>query len=349
MNKVIIALTAALVLQSSAMASNFDYEATALVGVVFPETDFTVENQLMNGFEMQFNNLAVVGIKPELSVLYSYPTDYRRVEGASTSVTRLGLNGVYDIEANGFTPFVKAGAGYEFLYKHYDGYIDGAFLDAGAGIKVALDSAWDFKVEALYLVKYRDEPNYESNYDNNGIVMAGLTYKFGAEPTPPKEEPKVEAPKPVPAPAPVPAPLDSDKDGVIDPNDKCPNTPTWATVDNDGCPIKRTMRINFPFDSAVISQDEKAEVSEFATFLKKEQYNLHLIGHTDNIGSKAYNQKLSEKRAASVKEALSAEGIDASRMNTSGQGEMAPLKPNDSKANRAFNRRVEVELITPSK
>lgn len=354
----------ALLLHVAATATDFDYEATALIGGVFPEADFTVKNQLMNGFELQANHLSVAGIKPELSVLYSHATDYRRVEGASTSITRVGLNGIYEMPTDTLTPFVKAGGGYEFLYKHYDGYADGVFLDAGAGVKVPLADAWDLKVEALYLVKYRDEPHYKSHFDNNAIVMAGINYKFGSAPAPVQAEPQAPAPQAKPvvqapvqpatpatpatpvAPAPT-KPLDSDQDGVIDANDRCPNTPAWASVDHEGCPIKRTLRLNFALDSATITQADQAELRAFADFLKKERYDLHIIGHTDDLGSAIYNQKLSEKRATSVKKALVAEGIDASRMRTSGQGEAAPLKPNTSKTNRDFNRRVEVDLITP--
>lgn len=344
--KTFSAVLATLLFQGAVMATQFDYETSALIGGGFPEPDFSVKNQFINAFEIQFNALSIAGIKPELAYMHSYETDYRRVDGATTYINRVGLNGVYEMPMDHFTPFAKAGAGYEFISKHYDGYRDGAYLNAGVGAKYALSDAWSLKLEAIYLVKHRDEPNYKSDYDNNGIVLAGINYSFGAKPEPVKEEP---APTPAPvvaAPAPV-APLDSDKDGVIDPNDKCPNTPTWATVDADGCPIKRTLRINFPFDSAKIPQQEKGEISDFAAFLKKEQYNVNLIGHTDSTGAEAYNQKLSEKRAASVKKALQAEGIEESRLSSAGRGESQPLVANDTKAHRAENRRVEAEITLP--
>ncbi|MDN4165942.1 OmpA family protein [Cytophagales bacterium LB-30] len=68
---------------------------------------------------------------------------------------------------------------------------------------------------------------------------------------------------------------------------------------------------------------------------------IEIIGHTDDVGEKPYNQDLSEKRAQSVYQYLFNLGIEKARMRPSGLGESFPLKPNDSSANRAFNRRIE--------
>ena len=69
------------------------------------------------------------------------------------------------------------------------------------------------------------------------------------------------------------------------------------------------------------------------------------VGHTDSVGSDAYNQKLSVRRAESVKAYLVSKGIEANRIYTEGKGEMQPVADNKTREGRAKNRRVEVEVV----
>ena len=69
------------------------------------------------------------------------------------------------------------------------------------------------------------------------------------------------------------------------------------------------------------------------------------IGHTDSIGSDAYNQKLSVRRAESVKAYLVSKGVEPNRIYTEGKGEKQPVASNKTKDGRAKNRRVEIEVI----
>ena len=69
------------------------------------------------------------------------------------------------------------------------------------------------------------------------------------------------------------------------------------------------------------------------------------IGHADSIGSDAYNQKLSVRRAESVKAYLVSKGIEANRIYTEGKGEKQPVADNKTREGRAKNRRVEIEVI----
>jgi OOP family OmpA-OmpF porin len=69
------------------------------------------------------------------------------------------------------------------------------------------------------------------------------------------------------------------------------------------------------------------------------------VGHTDSIGTDAYNQKLSLRRAEAVKAYLISKGIDAKRVYTEGKGEKQPVTSNKTSAGRAKNRRVEVEVV----
>lgn len=110
----------------------------------------------------------------------------------------------------------------------------------------------------------------------------------------------------------------------------------------------------FDFDKAVLRADGKAELDRIVTALP--QLNLEVIlvvGHTDRIGSKAYNQKLSDRRANAVKNYLTNYGVPADRIHTSGMGELQPVTtdckgvtPNrDLIACLQPDRRVEIEVI----
>ena len=102
----------------------------------------------------------------------------------------------------------------------------------------------------------------------------------------------------------------------------------------------------FDFDKAVLKKDGKAKLDDLSSKLK--DLNLEVIiavGHTDSVGSDAYNQKLSIRRAEAVKSYLVGKGIDAKRVYTEGKGEKQPVATNKTAAGRAQNRRVEIEVV----
>lgn len=102
----------------------------------------------------------------------------------------------------------------------------------------------------------------------------------------------------------------------------------------------------FAFGKADLSPKADRNVDKLAVFLTKyPDRNVLVEGHTDSIGSDEYNLELSRKRAASVKEKLVNDGIDPARINTVGYGKKYPVASNDSAANRALNRRVEVIIL----
>jgi outer membrane protein OmpA-like peptidoglycan-associated protein len=73
---------------------------------------------------------------------------------------------------------------------------------------------------------------------------------------------------------------------------------------------------------------------------------IRIVGHTDDVGTEQSNQVLSEGRARSIYQEMVNRGIDAKRIQTAGKGELKPLVPNTSDANRQMNRRVEIEIIS---
>ena len=99
----------------------------------------------------------------------------------------------------------------------------------------------------------------------------------------------------------------------------------------------------FDFDKAVLKDDGKAMLDDLARILDGAKYEVILaIGHTDRIGSAAYNKKLSERRAKTVRAYLISKGIAADRLIAKGYGESQPVADNRTKEGRYKNRRVEL-------
>jgi len=144
-----------------------------------------------------------------------------------------------------------------------------------------------------------------------------------------------------PAPAPAPAPKDSDGDGVLDNEDKCPNSPMGATVNAEGCWV--IPAVLFDTDKTVITDIYTPGLDRVIEVLRDNPgVNMEIQGHTDNRGSAAYNQPLSEKRAEAVKDYMTAAGISSDRLTTRGYNFEMPAATNDHEAGRARNRRVEL-------
>ena len=163
--------------------------------------------------------------------------------------------------------------------------------------------------------------------------------------------------------------LDTDGDGVPDAIDECPNTPAGAKVLANGCALKddcRTPRageqvdengcavdkafilkgVNFEFDSDRLTDEAKLVLNEVAqTLLAYPDIKVEIAGHTDGLGSDAYNLSLSERRAISVKNYLTGQNVEAGRMTPNGYGETQPIDSNESEEGQSRNRRVELRVI----
>ncbi len=102
----------------------------------------------------------------------------------------------------------------------------------------------------------------------------------------------------------------------------------------------------FDFDKSVLKAEGKAKLDDLVGKVKG--INLEVIiavGHTDSVGSDAYNQKLSVKRSDAVKAYLVSKGIEKNRVYTEGKGEKQPVADNKTSAGRSKNRRVEIEVV----
>ena len=143
-----------------------------------------------------------------------------------------------------------------------------------------------------------------------------------------------EAPAPAPAPAPTPAPA--------------PAAPKPEAAKPKPVAEKVTFAATtlFDFDKSVIKPEGKAKLDDLVGKVKGINLEVVIaIGHADSIGSDAYNQRLSVRRAESVKAYLVSKGIEANRVYTEGKGEKQPVADNKTAQGRAQNRRTEIEII----
>lgn len=148
-------------------------------------------------------------------------------------------------------------------------------------------------------------------------------------------KPVMAAPAPAPAPAvvaPAPAPVVAPVPVVV-----APPAATKVTYAADAF---------FDFNKSVIKPEGKAKLDDLVGKIKG--INLEVIiavGHTDSVGSDAYNQKLSVNRSEAVKAYLVSMGIEKNRVYTEGKGEKQPVADNKTAEGRAKNRRVEIEVV----
>ncbi len=215
------------------------------------------------------------------------------------------------------------------------------FLSACAGVKerdpkscaalgAALGGAAGFSSSAAF----------GGNEDNTGrtlgIGFGGMLVGAGAgylickalqpEPAPPPPPPPPRRAAPPPPPPPPPPAPEPEAEGP------------------DPCKVRVAFGgVNFDFNKATIRSEAGPVLNKWSDRLSEcPNVALQIEGHTDSTGPEAYNQGLSERRANSVRDYLVSRGIDSSRLNPVGYGELRPVATNSTRDGRAENRRVEI-------
>jgi OOP family OmpA-OmpF porin len=357
-----LALFGAMGAAQTVMAQDFDdrWYLDGSIGMNFQDSSRNTNNAPFGTFGIGKNlspNWSV-----ELNLNYQNPHLSSPREDLFWSQYGVSLDALYHFRKEGrnWGPYLRAGLGWQRSDEQYDNFPnpispitsrnDNLAVNVGAGleaqygrygIRTELGARWDFDNNS--------HASPTTNYFTDLLASVGVTVALGPEP--------MKAVEPAPAPAPVAtcADKDSDGDGVNDCNDKCPNTQAGQTVGPDGCPVPVTIDlrgVNFDFDKSTLRPDAVAILNEAIEVLKKyPELKVEVAGHTDSIGTDAYNQKLSERRAKAVYDYLTSNGIDAGRLvGPHGYGESRPIAPNtnpdgsDNPEGRAQNRRTELNV-----
>lgn len=270
-------------------------------------------------------------------------------------------------EGRGWNPYLLFGLGYQRSEEEFDAtpnpvspgqQKDGNFAaKAGVGLQTTFDKRVAVRAEVAYRADFNDNsviaPDrtlFSRNGDKQsffGDVLASVGVVIPLGPAP------VTAPPPAPAPvAPSCADLDDDGDGVNNCDDKCPNSQPGQTIGPDGCPVPVSIDlkgVNFDFNKSTLRPDAVSILSEATEILKRyPDLKVEVAGHTDSKGTDAYNQKLSERRATTVYDYLTKNGVDASRLvGPIGYGESRPIAPNTNPDGSTI-RKVVQRTVVPS-
>lgn len=217
----------------------------------------------------------------------------------------------------------------------------------------------------------------DSDWQSDTLAGLGVVFNFGRATPLPVEPIAAEEPAPV-----VEAPKDSDGDGVVDPNDRCPDTPAGAKVDANGCEldsdgdgvVDRLDRcpgtppgikvdangceieeivlrgVVFDTDKATLTPASQQVLDSMYELLRtRGDAKIEIRGHTDDVGKDAYNQALSERRAQAVVDYLVRKGLKADNIHARGFGESQPIASNATAEGRAQNRRVTLQFTEYAK
>jgi len=224
-------------------------------------------------------------------------------------------------------------------------------FDAGLGFGHDVNDAVALRTELNYRYDMDDQSIPGVDHFGDWIATFGATFKFGESSAPaakPAADPAAEPATPAEPAAPADcSTLDDDNDGVNNCDDQCLTSAAGEAVGADGCAqaIVIDLRgVNFAFDRAELTAESTAILDQAVDVLNRyPALKVEVAGHTDSVGTDAYNQGLSERRAKTVYQFLTSKGIAADRLSgPNGYGEGKPIDTNDTSEGRARNRRTEL-------
>ncbi|EAJ2879170.1 fibronectin-binding outer membrane protein CadF [Campylobacter coli] len=306
--------------------NNVKFEITPTLNYNYFEGNLDIDNRYAPGVRLGYHfddfwlDQLELGLEHYSDVKYTNST-------LATDITRTYLSAIKGIDlGEKFYFYGLAGGGYEDFSKGAFDNKSGGFGHYGAGLKFRLSDSLALRLET------RDQISFH-NANHNWVSTLGISFGFGVK----REKVVAEQVKEVAIEPRVAAPAQS----------QCPAEPReGAMLDENGCEKTISFEEHFGFDKVDINPAFEEKIKEIAQILDKNaRYDTILEGHTDNIGSRAYNQKLSERRAESVAKELEKFGVDKDRIQTVGYGQDKPRSSNDTKEGRADNRRVDAKFI----
>jgi len=326
MKKVLLALSLCAATALVANESNYHWEFTPTIGGVLPEGSSGLEDSFVFGLRLAKN--FEDSFIDQIELGYDRVNDFHlKNAGQEPNQDVYFVNLVKNLVhfTDDFSLYGLIGAGYmDFSKKVEEIDYDSGFAQYGLGLKYYWADNFATKLEV------RDAIHFEEG-DHYMYYTLGFAVDFGSRYATPAAA--VDG--------------DEDGDGVPDSIDRCPGTPAGVVVDEYGCEkvIRLNLGVNFAFDSDKIKPEYMDKIKVVSDFMAEHpDYSVLLEGHTDSVGAEAYNQGLSERRAAAVANALMSLGVDGSKISTTGYGETQPIADNSTAEGRAENRRVDAKF-----
>lgn len=241
-------------------------------------------------------------------------------------------------------PVIGLGLGFSQV-KHFfqTGKMDSALYSLRAGVEYELNQEMDLAFHLDHFSIFKNQPT-EPNAHVLAPTLKFVRY-FG---NPPAAMPAQASPV---ASAKASVDRDSDGDGVMDSKDKCPGTASGVSVNELGCAQKQSfeLRLDVKFRSgtAQLADAQDEQLGALARILaENDDLTVEIQGHTDSVGGKALNQKLSQARADTVRNRLMQKfKVEGPRLKAVGYGSSQPVDTNNNPSGRANNRRVTAKVI----
>ncbi|MGB9989103.1 OmpA family protein [Pseudoduganella rhizocola] len=333
-----IAIAAALLCASFAASAqdttiNPNWYIAPSVNALKPDSDWVTDKTGFGG-GLKFGR--AVAENWDVQVGYTYARS--KENGTRYEQQTVGLDALYLFSRKTFRPFVLVGIGAERDKTNpFQSFAQprrtSPFISAGLGFQSSMNDRWSFQADVRNVHGFLRGDEFPHSKSNNVYLTLGFNYLLG------------DAPKPAPAPAPVVAEPPPPPPAPVAP----PPPPPPARFEK----VTMSSTELFEFDSAKLNPNQP-KLDEIARVLNENTSinDINITGHADRIGSDKYNQKLSERRAESVKAYLVGKGVSADRLKAEGKGESQPVvQCNDKKRSDLIkclepNRRVEVEQIT---
>ena len=265
MNKIITAsiLSASLLLAGN---TNYNNDISLLIGGVHTEGNLDLDRNYADaGLSLGINLKDSFINQVEIGFLHSLKDVGFKSSNEDTSVLRVFINVVkdYPISSNS-SLYSLVGLGLE-KFSNEDRNKNSVFGNYGFGYKYKLSDTTALKFDLRHVIE-------TDHADNNLLYTAGLSFSFGKNTSKTiiiNEEVKKEVKKVI-----IPVILDDDKDGIINENDRCLNTPQNVKVGNNGCIKSVNLKINFKSNSDQMSEDYSSKLEEFAQYLKLRDFEI---------------------------------------------------------------------------
>ena len=319
------------------------FEVNPFIGYNFFQNSQNLKDAVIYGGRLGYNFTRYFGVEVGGEFIRTNLDDKAKLDNTEgqfgypmdkVDFYKYNINAVLHLIPDGrFNPFIVVGFGGAHYSPSISNGGDMSAFNVGLGAKIWLTEniALRFDVQDYMVTEI-----FQETYHNIGVT-GGIVFAFGGAAKP---EPVAKA-EPVPEPIPEPPPPVVIQ--KVEPPPPPPPPPPKPVIIEKG---RQTLDVKFNFDKSTIKEGYYNDIDNLSGVMKDyPDLKVVIEGHTDSVGTKAYNKNLSQERADAVKNYMvEKNGIDSNRIATEGFGEEKPIADNATAEGRAQNRRVEAAV-----